>query len=168
MFRTRRGESARNLGAADMRHHNVGQQHVDRALVLLGQRDRIAAIFGFQHGVAELLQELADHPAQVGLIFRHQNRLHAGTRSLDRKLPPAAALAGAVDAREKDLQGRSPSRLAAHPDMTAAGPHNVVHHRQAETGSFILPLGGEKRLEDSALRIAASMPTPVSVTASIT
>ena len=37
--------------------------------------------------------------------------------------------------------------------MAATGPDNVVNHRQAETGSFIFPLGSEEGFKDAALRI---------------
>ena len=48
---------------SNVRHHHVRQQQIDSARVVFGERDRVTAVFGFQHRIAESLEELANHPA---------------------------------------------------------------------------------------------------------
>ena len=150
-----------------MRHHDVGQYSTSIVpLYCSAKRDRVAAIGGFQHRVTEALQELADHPAQIGLIFRNQNRFLAGARGsagAQDGLPPSELPQPAGKRREGSIPSpvhwsiardrRCRAQCCTRPTV----PGRCLH----------LALGGKERLED-LLWVSASMPMPVSETASMT
>src|SRR5438270_7646300 len=56
-----------------------------------------------------------------------------------------------ADARKKNLQRRTTPQFALHANMSAACPNNVVHDRETQSRAFLLTLGGEEGLKNSAL-----------------
>src|SRR5437588_4870683 len=107
------------------------------------ERSPIAAHFRLQYGIAASLQELANHPTQIGLIFGDQNCLFTRLSGFQGQLG-RANLRGRRDARKIDAKGGSSSDVAAHTNVPAAGPDNVVQHRKAQTSSLILALRSKK------------------------
>ena len=70
--------------------------------------------------------------------------------------------------RQVDLERRAAARLAVDPDAAAALLDDAEHGREPEAGALAGLLGGEERLEQMRARTSASMPMPVSLTASST
>src|SRR5207244_8697286 len=72
-----------------------------------------------------------------------------------------------IHPRQIDLEARAVPELAVEPDVAAALLHHAVHGRETEARALTHRLGREKGLEDPGVGLA-SMPVPLSVTASMT
>src|SRR2546428_10676362 len=75
--RTQRRQPVRELAAAHLGHHHVGEQQVDGALVALGQGQRLRAARGHEHAIARQLQHLARQRPDQRLVLRQQDGLAA-------------------------------------------------------------------------------------------
>ena len=64
-----------DAGEHDVDEHDVGGLGVERAQRLLAVLDRL-------HHIALLLEQPLEHPAQRGLIIRHEDAVRAGLSSL--------------------------------------------------------------------------------------
>ena len=108
-----------------MRHHHIGKQQIDSAGVVFSERNRVTAVGRLQHRIAQPLQELADHPAQVRLVFRHDDRFLSRLRWFQRKLRQRE-FRGPRNARKIDAERGTAPQLAAHANVPARGAHDVV------------------------------------------
>ena len=80
-----RGEALGDLLAEHLGHHDVGQQHVDLAGVLVGQLQRLGPAGRDQHLVAVLGEDPPRHLEQRRLVLDDEDRLAAAARGLARR-----------------------------------------------------------------------------------
>src|SRR6266496_6004606 len=100
----------RKVPPAQARHHDVGQDQVDRATVRLGKAERLFAIGRLDDGVAKLGQDTSAQASKRRLVLDQQDRLRAG-RGGDR-LAIRAAWAGVVSRGERDRERGATLQLA--------------------------------------------------------
>ena len=80
-----------DLLAEHLRHHDVGQQQVDRAVVLGGELERLGAAAGGQHRVAVVVEDPARDLEHRRLVLDDEDRLAAAARRGSRRSSPAAS-----------------------------------------------------------------------------
>src|SRR5690349_20041690 len=80
-------EPVAELLAVDARHHDVGQDHVDGAGVLLRDPEGTLPVLGLQDPISRADQDVAGQVPHLGLIVHQQDRLHPSSI-----LPPGAPL----------------------------------------------------------------------------
>ena len=139
------------------RHHEIGEQEIDRALGLLEQRGRARSVLGLDDLVPPAEQPPADHRANLGFVLDDEHRL-AGAR---REHRPGLVLEhdGARHRGRLDLRARQEhAERRAFPDLRLELDAAVVllddaeHRREAEAGALADVLGREERLEDVLAR----------------
>jgi len=57
------------LAPAEMRHNDIRQQEIDRALMTSGQRERVLPMCGFEHAIAVETKHLMNNAAHDGIVF---------------------------------------------------------------------------------------------------
>src|SRR5271157_1856595 len=140
-------EAFRHIPPARLRKDDVAKQEMDRPRVPLGDPKRLLSIATREDRETAIdegdLDDLPDHL----LVFHDQDRLgtpwQLGARWLLHSL-----LHRFENTREVDLERRSLSRLAVHPDVAAALLHDSEDHGEAEAGPLAAFLRGEERLEE--------------------
>ena len=133
------------VGALDPAgHHDIGEDQLGQH-ARLQHVHRLVAVFGGEHGVARLLEQLDDRHAHVFVVFDHQHRLMPVGRQ-HRFGVGVLALFTQV-AREIHLHHGALALFAPHVDMPAALAHETEHHAQAKAGAVATALGGEERFE---------------------
>ena len=90
----------RERAAPESRHHDVGEQHVDRAGVGAGERQGLRPVSGREHGVAQPLEQLARDVAH-----RDPRPRRAGS-SRDPPSDSRAAGAGCAGSAGRSSRGR--------------------------------------------------------------
>ena len=134
------GQALGQFAAAHLRHHHVGDQQVDGALVLGADLDGVRAVGRFQHGIALAAQNLADQRADTGFVLHHQDGLNGhfvlgggglvrrpgsnGLNHLRRRLFGRS--------RKRDAEGGAFARFADHRDVAAALLDDVVSAGQCQ------------------------------------
>src|SRR6185503_3402856 len=96
-------EPVAELLVVDARHHDVGQDHVDGAGVLLRDPEGTLPVLGLQDPISRADQDVTGQVPHLGLIVHHQDRLHPSSI-----LPPGAPLS-----RTRRLQPPDPSAGSA-------------------------------------------------------
>ena len=141
-----------------LRHDQIGEQEVDRPVVVLGQPEGCLGAFGGEHGVAVAAQDAGSQHAHGLLVLGDQDRLGARRRDeLERRLGlggPSASEAGQVD-----LEARA-CRFAVDPDVAAALLDDPVDGRESEAGPGPIGLVVKNGSKMRAI-VSASMPTGV-------
>src|SRR2546425_1873815 len=140
----------RQLSPAHPRHHHVGEEQVDRTVVLGRELQRGFSVWRLQDGVAVPLEHLSGHHANRGRILDQQHGLRAltpfqgvgGYCTLARRL---------ARPRQVDLEACTMPGLGIHPDEPAGLLHDPVHRGEAQTRSLARLFGREERLEVVAL-----------------
>src|SRR5690349_13203351 len=139
---------------------------MDRLPVALCDQQRVLRIAGLEHRVAARLQDLAGEIAHLRLVLHQQHRLVAA-RHGGRHGPRLLGGGGLDDARQVDLEpGPRPTSLSSwmSPPLCLTMPYTVERPSPVPLpGSLVVKNGSNTRV-----RVASSMPVPVSVTASTT
>src|SRR5437667_5676412 len=145
--RPERTQTLGELAPAQSRHHYVRHEQVDRARRPFEHPRRLAGVGHGQHGVAVHLEHLAGELADRLVVLDQQHRLRAPAEHDGLGLRPAD-LAGRVDPRQVDLDGRTPPDLAIRGDVAAALLDDPVDGREAEARPLADALGREERLKE--------------------
>src|SRR5581483_7221024 len=150
----------RENASADSGHHYIGKQQINRLLVF-ADSDRLSAALGFEHPVSAYLQKMAAQFPQRDFILDEQHcfislrRGHTRVDFLD--------LFPRLDLRQVDFETSTCPRFADNVNVSAALLHDSVDHRQTKSCSlafsFVVKNGSKIRA-----RVAASIPTPLSLT----
>src|SRR5882724_10824896 len=74
-------EPVRQLLAVDTRHHDVGDEHVDRALVIVRDPERLVAVLGLEHLIARPQQDVPRQGSDLCFVVDHQDGLHLRSHS---------------------------------------------------------------------------------------
>lgn len=138
-----RRELGDELGTAHLRHHDVGQDEVESALVLAGERERLTAVARLENGVAALDENAPRERADRVLVLGEQDRLGSTGRARWRRR--LRKRCGGV--REQDRERRAPPGLRLDVDCPPALQHDPVHGREAEARAASRLLRREERLE---------------------
>ena len=148
-LRTDRSQALRELGPAHLRHDDVGEQEMDRSLVLLAEKQGFVAVPGLEDVVAVPQEDRAGDDPELLLIFDEEHRLGPADRGhLDRGFHLQAGL---VRARQVDLERRSLPELAVDPDVAAALLNDSEYGRQSQPRALALLFRGEEGLENALL-----------------
>ncbi len=128
------------------RHHDVGEQEVDRRALQCGQRFRSAGCL--QHAIAQAAQLANDDPAQrLAVLDRQDGFVPAGERAV--RAHVRLLFLRHVRAGQIEAEGGADADLAIDADMAARLLHEAEHHAEAEAGA-VLVLGRIERFEDPA------------------
>src|SRR5262249_1961687 len=139
------GEGLRERAPAHARHHDVGQQQVDRARERLRHLERGVARPRLEDDVALRLQDLARELPEGFLVLDEEDRL----RPRPRRLPHrglGVRRGGLVDAGQVDLEDRAEAHLAVDPDVALALLHDAVRGSEPQPRSLARRLRGDERL----------------------
>src|SRR5579864_911092 len=125
---------------------------MDRLLVLLRDGNRLVGRLCFQNFISAGSKQIARQAAQRLFVLDQQNGLRSspGWRGLGSRLLRASWF---VDYRQIDLEGGALARLAIHPDVPSALPHDAVNHGEAQAGAVADLFGGEEGLENARLSL---------------
>ena len=72
-----RGDALRQDAAVDSRHHDVGQQQVNRRVVAARDSERLLSMHGFEHRVARLPKAGSDERDDARIVFDEQDGLRS-------------------------------------------------------------------------------------------
>ena len=146
-------------------HDEIGDQDAGLLHGLGPELERLGAVGGDDDAVAGLPQGARQDRAEPLLVLHEQHRLAAARRGGGDRM---GRLGGRLQrAREQDLEGGPPARLALHLDLAVALLHDPEH--VASPSPVPLPLAlvvkkGSKRWA----RASGESPVPVSATRSAT
>src|SRR5437016_86384 len=117
--RPERAQTLGQLAPAQSRHHHVRHEQVDRARGAFDDPRRLDGGGDGQHRVAVHLEDLPGELADRLVVLDQQHRLRAPAEH-DGLWLGLAELAGGLDPRQVDLDGRTPPGLAVRGDVAAA------------------------------------------------
>src|SRR5437588_4448010 len=109
--------------------------------------DGVLAPFGFQHGVALLVEHVPDEGTNAIFIFEEQNGFGPTIAGEDAFLP-ANGFGLGVYSRQINLECCAMAGFAVDPDISSALFHDAVCGREPEACAFSGFLGCEERFED--------------------
>ncbi len=98
-LRAQRAQPVGDLAAAQPRHDHVGDEEVDRPVVVVAEHERLLGRPAHQHRVAALAQQLGDEDAHAVLVLDHEDGLgsalhHRGRDAARRRPAPPRWPAG--------------------------------------------------------------------------
>src|SRR5262245_36743268 len=114
--------------------------------ILLANKQRLAAVPGFQYLIALAGQQLRSEVTNGFFILDQQNGLCAPKR-LNRMTRIFVRIAPLVRLRKIYFNRATLADFAAHRDMPTALFYYSVNRRQSQPGAFALAFGSKKRLE---------------------
>ena len=159
-------DALREVVAAHLRHHDVGEQEIDLRQ-LVEQALRLARQPRGEDVVAGALEHAADELAHRRLVLDEQDRLGAaGERSGGR--PPRSVVDRPRRGRQIDRESRAArlgrSRTSMPPPLCATIPYTVERPRPVPIPSCFVVKNGSKMCG----RTSSAIPGPSSATASVT
>ena len=69
------------------RHHHVRNNHIDMAIVLAREIDRLRSVLGLENSVAILRKKVFDHMTHNIFIFHHENCFPSQSETGSREAP---------------------------------------------------------------------------------
>ena len=147
-------QSLRQLATADARHHHVGDQQVDLAVVVLRDEQGFCAVCGFQQRIAAAAQNLRAEVPHRGFVFHQQQRLVA--RPLARgPILWDLWIDRLVRTRQIDLKRRALAGRRFDADEAAALPDDAVDGGQTQPRALARFFGGEEGLEQARAHLVS-------------
>src|SRR5438445_2958209 len=156
------------LQSIQLRHHDIADHKVNLAGIVLQNPDRLSAVLRRKYGVAAFLQRHGNQSAQGWFVLDYEHRFGAGEDLGFQRWRLIFYLQfGHCRRRQVTAEPAAPSHGALNRDVPPALPYDAVNRRQPQSRPFALLFGGK---EGSTIRawVCASMPEPLSLTASIT
>ena len=126
---TARQNVVRQLPAAHVGHHHVGEQHIDVAGMRPADLQGFRPARGRQNGVAELPQNPHREVADRLFVLHHQNGFAAALPGC-RGVPSGRFRQRFGNAREIQLEGGPLPRFAINPDVSAGLFDDAVNRGQ--------------------------------------
>ncbi len=136
---------------AEFRHHHIGHQQIDRALVGFAQRQTLASVAGFENHVPARLQNPSGKHADHVFVFHQQNDFGALRRRGQASGRPRFLVHRLGDRRQEDREGRPLAQFGLATNAAAALLDDSQNRGQPQAGSFAGLFRREERLEDVGL-----------------
>src|SRR3989442_268303 len=140
-----RGQAISEIPSRHARHHDVGQEQVDRPAVTLHHPQCRGGVGSGEDDVTLRFERTATECQYGGLVLDEEDRLTAAGRPAF--LWAGRARVGGLGPRQIDLEARAVPRLRVYGDVAAALLHDPIHRGEPEPRSLADLLRPEEWLE---------------------